>query len=250
MDRMQETFYSNLPNGILIGDDPVELRLLREYGAVFVARNGVRPPPKVVFKDGKDVETFQNGLDASTDTVGGMEMELQTAAMEALIAAIEDASAAGCSITPRGSDSAKRSYDQTIDLWKSRVEPALEHWVEQKRISIAEAERITAMSPFDQVSVVLRLEEDGIYFAKDLAKSILYSVAPPGASQHLSMLAFDVTEFDNEHVREILARHCWYQTVTSDLPHFTYLGVNEGELPALGLKRIVSGSRPFWVPDI
>jgi len=42
---------------------------------------------------------------------------------------------------------------------------------------------------------------------KSLDKSIIYSVAPPGASQHLSMLALDVKEFQNAKVRETLARH-------------------------------------------
>ena len=45
------------------------------------------------------------------------------------------------------------------------------------------------------------------------------------------MLAFDVNEFDNPRVREILAKHGWFQTVLSDLPHFTYLGLKEKDLP-------------------
>lgn len=247
---MSETFYSHLPDELLIGDDPVERRLLKEYGAVFLARNGIVPPPKIVFRDQADVEAFQSDVEASTEMIGGLRMELQAEAMDALMRAIAEASASGGAITPRDTDSAKRTYDETVVLWKSRVEPALEHWVAEKRISKKEAERIAAMSPFEQVSVVLSLEEDGIYFAKDLTKSILYSVAPPGTSQHLSMLALDVTEFDNQQVRSILARHSWFQTVTSDLPHFTYLGVAEDDLPTLGLKKIVSGDRYFWVPDI
>ena len=64
------------------------------------------------------------------------------------------------------------------------------------------------------------------------------------------MLALDVTEFENPNVRAVLARHGWFQTVVSDLPHFTYLGVDETELPSLGLKRVVSDGRPFWIPDL
>jgi hypothetical protein len=64
------------------------------------------------------------------------------------------------------------------------------------------------------------------------------------------MLAFDVAEFENPRVREILADNFWYQTVVSDLPHFTFLGVGETDLPDLGLKRISSGDRNFWLPDI
>jgi hypothetical protein len=100
------------------------------------------------------------------------------------------------------------------------------------------------------VPVVLALETKGIWFAKDLSKSIIYSVAPPGTSQHLAMLAFDVKEFAERRVREILARNGWFQTVVSDLPHFTYLGVAENDLPDLGLKRVLSGEQAFWVPGI
>ena len=64
------------------------------------------------------------------------------------------------------------------------------------------------------------------------------------------MLAFDVKEYENAKVRAILAKHGWYQTVVSDLPHFTFLGAAESELKELGLKRVKNGGRVFWVPDI
>ncbi len=93
-------------------------------------------------------------------------------------------------------------------------------------------------------------ESKGLYFSKDLSKSILFSVAAPGASQHIFMLALDVEQFANKNVREILADHGWFQTVLSDLPHFTYLGVKESELPALGLKKVTHGGQIFWIPNI
>jgi hypothetical protein len=34
------------------------------------------------------------------------------------------------------------------------------------------------------------------------------------------------------------------------LPHFTYLGVKESELPALGLKPVTIGSQKFWIPNV
>ena len=98
--------------------------------------------------------------------------------------------------------------------------------------------------------MILGLERDGIFFAKDLSKSIIYSVAPPGTSQHLSMLALDVKEYEDARVRAILAKHGWYQTVVSDLPHFTFLGVAEKDLPKLGLKMVTNADRSFWIPDI
>jgi hypothetical protein len=51
-------------------------------------------------------------------------------------------------------------------------------------------------------------------------------------------------------VREIFFRHGWFQTVLSDLPHFTFLGVREKELPALGLRRVEECGQTFWVPDL
>jgi hypothetical protein len=124
------------------------------------------------------------------------------------------------------------------------------HWVEKERITQEQADAIRELPPFKQVPEVFALEEQGIFFAKDLSKSIIYSVAPPGASQHLSLLAFDVAEFDNARVREILADNYWYQTVTSDLPHFTFLGVAESELADLGLRLVENSSRRFWLPDV
>jgi hypothetical protein len=117
-------------------------------------------------------------------------------------------------------------------------------------MSPVEASEIRKLSPFAQVPIVLSLEEKGIFFAKDLKKTILYSVAPPGTSQHLSMLAFDVKEFNDKAVRDILNDHFWYQTVPSDLPHFTFLGVSNSRLPLLGLKAVTNTEREFWVPNV
>jgi hypothetical protein len=228
---------------------PVESLLLREYGAVFAVQ-GAAAPPYIIFPDESAVWEFQSGVESATALIGGLEITLQESAMTELLAAVEEGESLGLSVTPRGPDSGARDYAGTVDLWASRVEPALEHWSANGRISVETAETIRNSSPFDQVSMVLELEREGIFFAKDLSKSIIYSVAPPGASQHLAMLAFDVAEYYDAEVRSVLVRHGWFQTVTSDLPHFTFLGADESELPGLGLKRIENGDRHFWVPDI
>jgi hypothetical protein len=248
-EKKAEGFAGNLPTGFTMPTDDVGKKLLREYGAMFVSK-GVTVPTKIVFKDESEVSSFQSGLSRSTETIGGFSMELQTAAMEDLRKAIADAKGSGVSISPRDTDSARRTYNETVGLWASRVDPALKHWVSNGKMTQAEADKIKAMSPYEQVSEVLKLEDKGIYFAKDLSKSIIYSVAPPGTSQHLSMIALDVKENESAPVRAILAKHKWYQTVVSDLPHFTYLGAEESELPKLGLKKITDGGRTFWVPDI
>jgi len=64
------------------------------------------------------------------------------------------------------------------------------------------------------------------------------------------MLAFDASEFQDARVRETFARHGWFQTVLTDLPHFTYLGLEESELPTHGLRRVEEFGQTFWVPDI
>jgi hypothetical protein len=243
-------FTANLPEGFRAPTDDAGRLLLKEYGAVFVARGGVTPPRTVVFKDQSEVSSFQSSLKTSTESIGGFSLELQAAAMDGLRKAIADAKAAGLSISPRDKDSAKRSYDETIELWNSRVDPALKHWVSKGKMTQAQADKLKSLSPYEQVPEVLKLEAQGIFFARDLSKSIIYSVAPPGTSQHLSMLAMDVKEHEDSKIRDILAKHGWYQTVVSDLPHFTFLGVSESELSKLGLKKTTDGGRAFWLPEV
>jgi hypothetical protein len=64
------------------------------------------------------------------------------------------------------------------------------------------------------------------------------------------MLALDVEQHNNPSVREVLARHGWFQTVEGDAPHFTFLGLAQSELPARGLRRVSSGGRVFWLPKL
>jgi len=247
-----QNFLANLPAGLAIPnrEDEVGWRVLSDYGAVLVARGGAVAPPFVVFPDAQAVDRWQAGLKTMRTDLGGTRIELQTPAMTALMEARTEAQTSHLSITPRGSDAGRRTYEETVELWASRVNPGLEHWTQEGRLTQAEAARIRNLSPREQIPEVLRLEKGGIYFSKDFAKSILYSVAAPGTSQHLSMLAFDVKEYDDASVRAILARHGWFQTVSSDTPHFTFLGVAEGDLPSLGLKKTTNAGRVFWVPRL
>jgi hypothetical protein len=238
---------AHLPAGFELPTDEVGQRLLKEYGAIFVVR-GATAPPAVIFKNETEVSRWQMSVAAAKENIGGTEIELQAPAMKALKDAVDEAAKGGLTITPRGNDAARRSYGDTIGLWASRVEPGLRHWVQAGKITQEEADSIHSLSAFEQVPKIFALEDKGIFFSKDLSKPIIYSVAPPGASQHLSMLALDVTEFDNAKVREILARHGWFQTVVSDLPHFTYLGADEKDLPDLGLKQVTNAGRTFWIP--
>jgi hypothetical protein len=232
------------------GRDPVARRILSEYGAVFVAAGSVLPPPVCIFAGAEEVETFQAAAHVSAREFGGVIIELQPAAMRALVAAREEAQAAGLDVTPRdGSESARRGYADTIRLWNSRLHPALEYWRGEGRLTLEDADRVRALPVREQVGAVLEMERRGIYFSKDFSKSILYSVAAPGASQHLSLLAFDAAEYADEGVRRVLARHGWFRTVRSDCPHFTYLGLEERQLPSRGLKKLNTTDGEFWVPN-
>jgi hypothetical protein len=243
-------FLDNIPSRFVSSLSFIERRLLPEYGSVLVARGGAKAPETLVFSGEAEVSEFQEIAGHEKARFGDYILELQGPAMSALLDAVAVAETAGLRISPRGQDSARRSYKQTEELWASRVEPGLDHWVKEGRLSLKAAFEIRSLSGTDQVQMIFELESQGMWFSKDLSKSIIYSVAPPGASQHLSMLAFDVAEFGNPKVREILAENGWFQTVVSDLPHFTYLGIEESELPSLGLKRVMLCEQPFWIPNI
>jgi hypothetical protein len=238
------------PESFCAADDPLARRVLEEYGAMFVAE-GVRLPPVCVFETEEEVESFQREAGWRAAEVAGAVLELQPAAMDSLLGACEESRALGLSVSPRGgAEAARRNFEDSLRLWRSRCDPALEHWCAQGRLGESEAERVRRLPLREQVAAVLELERAGLFFSKDLSKSILRSVAAPGASQHLAMLAFDAVEFQDERVRDLLARRGWFQTVLSDLPHFTYLGLEEAELPSRGLRRVEEFGQTFWVPDI
>jgi hypothetical protein len=247
-----QNFINSLPPGFKLPDDQdeVALRVLTDYGAMFVARGGASVPPVIVFADAAAVNDWQASVKTTRMNIGGIDVELQAPAMTALMEARKEAQDSKLDITPRDKDAARRSYVETVSLWQSRVNPGLKHWVEAGSLTEEEAARIRALAPHEQIPEILRLESEGLYFSRDFSKSILYSVAAPGTSQHISMLAFDVKQNENPTVRQILARHGWFQTVSSDTPHFTFLGVTEDELPSLGLKKVSNGGRTFWIPKL
>ena len=232
-------------------NDSVAQRVLHDYGAMFVGSEDILPPPLCVFRDEDQVSRFQKGAGRAAATIGDAVIELQPAAMTALLKARAKARAAGLNISPRdGAEAARRSYADTVRLWNSRFLPALDHWTNVERLQAENAERLRALPVTEQVPEVLELEKEGIFFSKDLSKSVLYSIAAPGTSQHIAMLAFDANEFQDARVRKTLASHGWFQTVLSDLPHFTYLGLAEDELAARGLKRVMVDGQTFWIPDV
>jgi len=231
---------------------PVEKRLFAEYGAIFAT--AATPPPVIIFSNADQVDEFQSTLKIERAVIGEHEFALQAAALERLLAAVSGIAGRG-SISPRSADSGARSYQETVGLWTRNVRRGLDHWQELGRLTSEHAQHIRELPPVEQVALILDLEDSAqLFFGTFFDRSILYSVAAPGASQHLSLLAFDIAEYQDPRAEEDLGRQGWYRTVPNDLPHFTYLGFEQDVLPDLGLIRVTHsyGERlyGFWVPDL
>ncbi len=230
------------------GTDAIARRVFTEYGAMFAAVSTVRLPDTCIFNSEKEVVDYQRTLKIKTAVVGLVTIELQEEAMDALLQVIDEAKRANLRITPLdGSIAARRSYADTVRIWNSRFLPALSHWVKRGKISHSEAKAARALPGPKQVEKVMEWESRRWFFSTNFSQSIFSSTAPPGTSQHLSLTAFDVVEYGNRRIRSILNEHGWFQTVASDAPHFTYLGVAETELPMRGLKPVMRGGYKYWV---
>ena len=228
----------------------VARRVLESYGSMFVASDGVKIPPVCVFDSEAAVLRFQKTL--SVEVVPMLvPISMQTRAAQALRRAIEEATAAGFRITPLdGAIAGGRTYGDTLMLWNSRVFPALGYWSRLRRLSPTDLDEFAKLELAAKIRKILEWEQRGIYFSTDRSRSIMTSTAPPGASQHLSLLAFDIVEYWNRDVAAILNSNGWYQTIVDDAPHFTYLGFPETELPARGLRMVAKGGHNFWVPNL
>lgn len=231
--------------------DALASRVLREYGSLFVANDTVAIPAACVYKDEAAVTSFQKKLETTTANIGVTQVTLQKEAMAALLSAQTEAAGKGLRITALdGVIAGSRSYSDTVRLWNSRFLPALNYWKRRGKITQSEADEALQLLPSEQVPLVMNWESQGMFFSTGFTRSIFSSVAPPGTSQHLSMLAFDVVQYGNPTIRSILNQNGWYQTVIGDEPHFTYLGYSESELPKRGLISITKNGYKFWVPAI
>lgn len=229
----------------------VARRVLEAYGAMFAAHESIILPRSCVHGGEADVIKYHKSLQIKRTNIDGVDIDLQAPAAIALERAVLDAGSNGYAISAfDGSIAGGRTYGQTLMLWNSRFFPALEFWIEEGRLSEADRAEIGAMDLDKKIEKVLEWESRGIYFSTNRTRSILTSTAPPGTSQHLALLAFDVAEYSNADVRRILNQNGWFQTVIDDPPHFTYLGVPESSLPGRGLRAVYKGSYLYWVPNI
>src|SRR6185436_11378074 len=115
-------------------DDDVARRVLHDYGAMFVGTENILPPPVCVCTSEDQVDQFQRAAGWTAINIGEATVELQPAAMSALLRAREHAHSEGLDITPRdGAEAGRRSYADTVRLWNSRFLPALDHWLNAGR---------------------------------------------------------------------------------------------------------------------
>lgn len=233
-----------------ISSNVVAKRVFDEYGAVFAVKDTAKFPDRCIFNDTADVERFQKSVKTRSDLVGGITIELQAAAMDSLVEIAKDADALGLKLTPLdGTIAGKRSYIDTVRIWNTRFQRALDHWVQLGKITEDEATAVRNMNTQHQLEQVMSWESKGLFFSTDFSRSIFSSTAPPGTSQHLSMLAIDIVEHDNPMIVSLLASRGWYRTVMNDPTHFTFIGVPESELPNRGLRPVMRGTYKFWIPN-
>ena len=229
----------------------VAARVLREYGAVYAAGESVTLPPVCIWNGESEVLRFQKSVKTRSIEPGGLPMIFQEKAADSLHKAISEALEQGLRITPLdGVIAGSRSYGDTLMLWNGRFFSGLDYWTKRGRLTAADRDNISRVDLQKRIEMILAWESRGMFFSTDKSRSILSSVAPPGTSQHLSMLAFDVVEYGQPAIREIMNRNGWFQTVVGDPTHFTFLDLPESALPGRGLRPVERGRTRYWVPNI
>jgi hypothetical protein len=229
----------------------VAKKILSEYGAVFVGSEKLVPPPTCRFQNDAEVAAFQSKIATGFVILNGVQIQLQKPAADSLNSVIADGIDQGIKIHPLdGAIAAGRSYSDTVRLWNSRFEPALRYWTRREQISTDDAAAVLQMPLEQQIEKVIEWEGEGMKFGTNRASSIFASTAPPGSSQHLSLIALDIAPPLPPSVIALMNTHGWYQTVKGDRSHFTYLGLTEKELPGQGLKAVIFDGIQYWIPNI
>ena len=171
--------------------------------------------------------------------------------MNSLLKAVAECERQGIRVRPfDGAIAGARSYEDTARLWNSRFQRALDHWSNSGKISTDEAVAARNESTVLQLKRVVDWESQGLWFGTSLTASIFSSVAAPGTSQHLSLLAFDVAPPVPAKLVPVFNANGWFRTVPGDSTHFTYLGVAETNLPGRGLQKITVRGVDYWVPAL
>lgn len=189
-----------------------EYLILREYGGIFATNHQqIQLPSQVAFNTAAETKAFQNTLNLARVNMGRSCL-LQKPAADAFNLALK--------ITRiplksgNGASDCLRNFETTNRFWHK--------YSDHKTL-----QQIRQGQP----------------------KEIMRVVAPPGSSQHLWGLALDLGRL-NTRQTQALNQNGWFQTVKGDKPHWTYLGMSEGELMQLGFKREIVGRNVYWLTPI
>lgn len=210
----QERFLSAIGNNLsaIPHAGTYEYILLKAYGTAFINQNKIaKLPPTVLLNNDEETQAFQDSL-TMVKVEGTNDCYLQAIAAAALNQAREEENIPLKS--GYGSGDCTRTYATNLRFWY----------------------KYASQNTLDQV-------REG----KETA--ILSIVAPPGTSQHLWGLAIDL-RISNQKQRQTLNEYGWFQTVVNDVPHWTYLGVIESDLPNFGLINKVEKGISYWVTPL
>ncbi|HLO87897.1 MAG TPA: D-alanyl-D-alanine carboxypeptidase family protein [Nostocaceae cyanobacterium] len=209
----QQRFLNTIANKLSIIPQPgsYEYILLRAYGSVFLNQDfNIRLPQKVLLNNEQETKEFQSTL-TMVRVDGTRECFLQKPAADALN---------------------KAKLLQNIRLKSGNVGDCTRTFALNQRFWQKYANNRT-------LNAVKQGRET----------RILGVVAPPGSSQHLWGLAIDLQVYSPLQ-REALNQNGWFQTVENDVPHWTYLGLAEEDLPNFGLRPKVVRGITYWLTPI
>lgn len=189
-----------------------EYTLLRSYGAVFVnPDNGIKLPQKNIFADEQETQKFQATLTMG-HIDGTNDCYLQKSAADALNKARFQQQIPLKS--GYGSGDCTRTFNTNLRFWHKYANNQVLAKVQQGKET-----------------------------------KILGLVAPPGTSQHLWGLAIDLRVGSKEQ-RKALNQNSWFQTVENDVPHWTYVGLSEENLPLFGFKKQAIRGITYWMTPL
>jgi hypothetical protein len=210
----QQRFFTAIEQKLTIIPQPgtYEYILLRKYGAAFVNQEAeTKLPEKVIFANEQETKEFQSTL-TMIKINGAKDCYLQQPAGLALnkAKALQNIPLK----SGYGSGDCTRTFTTNLRFWYKYANDRTLEKVRQ---------------------------------GKETA--ILGVVAPPGTSQHLWGLAIDL-RVSSQKQRQALNQNGWFQTVESDIPHWTYLGLTEEQLPLFGFKKKVLRGISYWITPI
>ncbi|MEH2138737.1 D-alanyl-D-alanine carboxypeptidase family protein [Nostoc sp.] len=189
-----------------------EYTLLRTYGAVFVNQDvGIKLPPKNILINEQETQEFQSTL-TMVHINDTNDCYLQKSAADALNKARVKQHIPLKS--GYGSGDCTRTFNTNLRFWQKYANNQTLAKVQQGKET-----------------------------------KILGLVAPPGTSQHLWGLAIDL-RVDSKEQRKALNQNGWFQTVENDVPHWTYVGLTEDNLPLFGFNKQVVRGITYWITPL